>query len=218
MVKKLFFVISMFKYNDALTRHPKLTLIFFIKIILITLLLSISAQTHAYDRYNAVKKYDIYFTKYSKRYFGTGFNWHYFKAQAVAESRLKADAKSKVGAEGVMQIMPGTFKEIRRKNPAIKGNRKQPRWSIAAGIYYNRLLWKAWKAKRPFQDRVNFMFGSYNAGKRNILKAQRLAREQGLNPNLWDSIASNLPRVTHRYSSETLGYVKKINTIKEVLK
>ena len=195
-----------------------MTLILLIKTILIILLLSIPVQTHAYERYNAVKKFDTYFSKYSKRYFGPGFNWRYFKAQAVAESSLKPDARSKVGAEGIMQIMPRTFKEIKQKNPSIKGNRKQPRWSISAGIYYNRLLWKAWKADRPFQDRVNFMFGSYNAGKRNILKAQRLAKKQGLNPNVWNSIENSLLRVTGRHSKETLGYVKKINTIKEVLK
>ena len=42
----------------------------------------------AFERYNEVKKYDPYFSKYSKRYFGPGFDWRHFKAQAVAESRL----------------------------------------------------------------------------------------------------------------------------------
>jgi membrane-bound lytic murein transglycosylase F len=187
------------------------------KILLIVLLLT-PCQTHAFDRYNRVKKYDKYFSKYSKRYFGPAFDWRYFKAQAVAESRLKAEAKSKVGAVGIMQIMPKTFEEITGKDPSIKGNRKQPRWSIAAGIYYDRIIWKAWKAKRPFQDRLNFMFGSYNAGKRNILKAQNIADKQGLDPNLWPSIERTLPEVTRRRSKETLGYVKKISHIKGVLK
>jgi len=73
-----------------------------------------------------------------------------------------------------MQIMPKTFKEIKYKNPSIKGSAKQPKWNIAAGIYYDRSIWKLWKAKRPFIDRIAFMFGSYNAGKGNILKAQKI--------------------------------------------
>lgn len=172
----------------------------------------------AYERYNAVLKYDPYFKKYSKRYFGPGFDWRHFKAQAVAESRLKADVRSRVGAVGVMQIMPRTFKEILRKNPSIKGSRSQPRWNIAAGIYYDRQIWKVWKAERPFQDRLNFMFGAYNAGKANVLKAQKVAASQGLNPNLWNAIEVSLPEITGRHSRETIGYVRKINTIKEVLK
>jgi membrane-bound lytic murein transglycosylase F len=187
------------------------------KILTITLLL-IPFHAQAFERYNRVTKYDKYFSKYSKRYFGFGFDWHHFKAQAIAESNLKADARSQVGAQGVMQIMPRTFEEILKKQPSIKGTRAQPRWNIAAGIYYDRLIWKTWKAERSLQDRINFMFGSYNAGKRNILKAQKIAEKQDLNPNLWTNIKRTLPRVTGKRSKETIGYVSKINTIKEVLR
>lgn len=188
------------------------------KFIIILLLVLIPFQVQAFERYNRVIKYDQYFSKYSKRYFGVNFDWLYFKAQAVAESRLKAKAKSRVGAVGVMQIMPKTFKEISRKNPSIKGTREQPRWNISAGIYYNRMIWKAWKADRSFQDRINFMFGSYNAGRGNILKAQRIAKKKGLNMNLWQSIEQTLPKVTGKRSKETIGYIRKINKIKGVLK
>ena len=64
---------------------------------------------------------------------------------------------------------------------------------------------------------MNFMFGSYNAGKMNIIKAQKLAEESGRNPNLWQSIESELPGVTGKNSRETIGYVKKIEKIREVL-
>lgn len=175
-------------------------------------------RCHAFDRYNHVVTYDAYFRKYSKRFFGPMFDWRHFKAQAIAESRLKAAARSHVGAVGVMQIMPRTFKEILRKNPAIKGSPAQPRWNIAAGIYYDRMIWKVWKAERPFQDRLNFTFGAYNAGKRNVIKAQKAAKQKGLNPNLWQSIEKTLPAITGSNSRETLHYVEKINHIKEVLK
>ena len=188
------------------------------RFVLIVVLLLIPYYAHAFERYNRVVTYDKYFSKYSKRFFGPGFDWKYFKAQAVAESRLQAKARSRVGALGVMQIMPKTFEEIRRKNPSIKGTREQPRWNIAAGIYYDRTLWKAWKDKRPMQDRINFMFASFNAGKGNILKAQRVAKKKGLNRNLWRSIEQTLPQVTGRHSKETIGYVTKIHKIKGALR
>jgi membrane-bound lytic murein transglycosylase F len=186
--------------------------------IVIIALLFLPSITYAFDRYNHVVKYDKYFSKYSKRYFGPGFDWHYFKAQAIAESRLQADAASTIGAQGIMQIMPATFAEILQKNPSIKGTRKQPRWNIAAGIYYDRTIWNLWTAERPFKDRINFMFGSYNAGKGNILKAQKIADAQAINPNLWQSIELALPKVTGKRSKETIGYVRKIERIKEVLR
>ncbi|MFQ5959947.1 MAG: transglycosylase SLT domain-containing protein [Candidatus Methylomirabilales bacterium] len=188
------------------------------KLVLIIVLLLVPYHAHAFERYNRVAKYDQYFSKYSKRFFGPGFDWRYFKAQAIAESRLRAQARSRVGAVGVMQIMPKTFDEIKRKNPTIKGSREQPRWNIAAGIYYDRTLWKAWKAKRSLQDRLKFMFGSFNAGKGNIIKAHKIAKKKGLNRKLWKSIEQTLPQVTGRHSKETIGYVNKISKIKEVLR
>lgn len=175
-------------------------------------------KAHAYERYNRVKKFDPYFNKYTKRFFGPGFDWRYFKAQAVAESRLKADARSHVGAVGVMQLMPATFKEIRKKNPVIKGTREQPRWNIAAGICYDRLIWRVWKAERSFLDRLRFTFGAYNAGKANVFRAQARAESKGLNPNVWASIVETLPLVTGSHSRETIGYVRKIEKIKEVMR
>lgn len=175
-------------------------------------------KAHAYDQYNRIKKFDVYFNKYTKRFFGPGFDWKHFKAQAVAESRLKADARSRVGAVGLMQLMPATFKEIRKKYPIIKGTRAQPRWNIAAGIYYDRLIWKVWKAERSFLDRLKFTFGAYNAGKANIFKAQAIAESKGLNPNVWASITKTLPRVTGSRSRETIGYVRKIGKIKEAMR
>ena len=63
-----------------------------------------------------------------------------------------------------------------------------------------------------------FMFGSYNAGKGNILKTQKIAKSKGMDPNIWSSIEKTLIRVTGRHSKETIGYVDKIIKVKGVLK
>jgi len=157
-------------------------------------------------------KYDQYFRKYTKRSFGAGFEWKWFKAQAIAESNLTANAKSWVNAKGIMQLMPKTFHEIKKKNPSFV-DINEPRWNIAAGIYYDRQLFKKWRAKRPFKDKLSFTFASYNAGFRNIMKAQKTAKKRGLNENLWHNIKSVAPKVIGWRHQETLGYVDKITTM-----
>ena len=172
----------------------------------------------AFARYKRFTIYDSYFTKYSKRFFGVGFDWRYFKAQAVAESNLRENVRSPVGAVGVMQVMPRTFDEIQRKNPAITGTIDQPRWNIAAGIWYDRQHFLVWAADRPLVERLKFTFGSYNAGRSSILRAQQLAEGEGLNVTLWEPVAGELRRVTGRRSQETVTYVRRVLDIKQALR
>ena len=172
----------------------------------------------AFARYKRFTTYDQHFTKYSKRFFGVGFDWRYFKAQAVAESNLREDARSAVGAVGMMQIMPRTFEEIQRKNPAITGSLDQPRWNIAAGIWYDRQHFVVWAAERSLVERLKFTFGSYNAGRSSILHAQQFAVGEGLNALLWDAVAGELPRVTGRRSQETVAYVARVFDIRQALR
>ena len=172
----------------------------------------------AFARYKRFTTYDPHFKKYSKRFFGVGFDWHYFKAQAVAESNLREDARSPDGAVGVMQIMPRTFQEIQRKNPAIRGSVDQPRWNIAAGIQYDRQQFVVWAGDRSLVERLKFTFGSYNAGRSSILRAQQFALGEGLNAMLWDQVAGELPRVTGRRSQETVTYVARVLGIRQVLR
>ena len=158
------------------------------------------------------KKFDRYFKKYTKRCFGAGFDWKWFKAQAIAESNLKRDAKSWVNAKGIMQIMPKTFNDLKKKNPSLI-DINEPRWNIAAGIYYDRLIYEKWKAPRPFKDRMNFTFAGYNAGFRTIVMAQKECEKIGKNENLWHNIETVAPKVRSWRHKETLGYVDKINRI-----
>ena len=116
-------------------------------LLIFTFLLAFPTGSYGFEKYNRIKTYDGHFKKYSKRFFGPGFDWRFFKSQAIAESGLKPEARSQAGAVGLMQIMPATYKEILKKKPYIKGSRNHPRWNIAAGIYYDRRLWNMWTAK-----------------------------------------------------------------------
>jgi membrane-bound lytic murein transglycosylase MltF len=165
-----------------------------------------------------INDYDQYFNEYTKKFFGSDFDWRYFKAQAIAESRLSPIARSDNGAVGLMQILPSTFDELKSKNSNIRGSITDPRSNIAAGIYYNSILWAEWAKDRSFDDRLNFMFGSYNAGKHSILKAQQIAMDRGLNPYLWSSIAETLPEVNGERSRETVLYIQRIHDLRGKMK
>ena len=154
-------------------------------------------------------QYDLLFKKYSKRYFGVAFDWRVFKAQAMAESGLSPDAKSGVGARGIMQLMPTTFHEIQTRNPELECI-DHPEWNIAAGIGYDRSLWRLWTEHPTLEDRRNFMLGSYNAGRGTLLRAQSTAREKRLDSCVWRNIAEVAPSVKGWRYRETLQYVTKI--------
>lgn len=157
-----------------------------------------------------VNIYDDTFRKYSKRFFGVGFDWKLFKAQAIAESQLKVNAKSYVGAVGLMQLMPSTFAEIKSKNNEF-ADINDPEWNIAAGIYYDRKLWKYWKESDSAMNRCKFMFASYNAGRVPITRARDTAKLSSLNCNSWESIKSIAHKVPRWRHEETLTYVERID-------
>jgi len=154
--------------------------------------------------------YDDAFRKYSKRYFGPAFDWRIFKAQGMAESGLDSNATSRVGARGIMQLMPSTFSEIASHNPQMT-RIDDPQWNIAAGILFDRDLWRSWQQDSVDASRLQFMFGSYNAGRGTIHKAQVVARGAQLDHRSWQSIESVAPKVTPWRYRETLEYVRKID-------
>ncbi len=142
------------------------------------------------------------------------FDWRWFKAQAIAESGLNDKAESWVKAKGLMQLMPATFAEIQKHRPEF-ADVHDPQWNIAAGIYYDRILWKMWDAIESFVDHLSFTFGAYNAGLRTIQKAQEIATTKGHNENLWDSVVQVAPEVPRWRHEETLSYVEKIHGLVE---
>ena len=153
-------------------------------------------------------KYDHYFKKYSKHYFGPQKDWHWFKAQAIAESGLDPKAKSKAGAIGIMQIMPATFNDIKKKQPLIT-SLSEPKWNIAAGIYYDRLLYKKWmKTNLPAGQRLAFSFASYNAGHRKVRKAYNKAENKDGTVYAWGQVAPYTPSATRHYVKRISGLMK----------
>jgi len=159
----------------------------------------------------AQDRYDETFRRYSKRYFGPAFDWRWFKAQGMAESGLDATATSRVGARGIMQLMPATFGIIQSKRPEFVAI-DDPEWNIAAGIMHDRYLWRLWGPKVGDEDRFNFMFASYNAGEGTIGRAADSARVVAGGVPGWLHVEQVAPKVPRWRYRETLGYVREIDT------
>jgi membrane-bound lytic murein transglycosylase MltF len=163
------------------------------------------------------ERYDAAFRRYSKRFFGIGFDWRYFKAQGMAESDLDPHARSPVGARGVMQLMPTTFNMIASSQPGFTSI-DDPEWNIAAGIMHDRSQWLLWQSLIPETERPNFMFASYNAGEGPITRAVAAARAKKLDHSSWPNIELVAPTVPRWRYRETLGYVRKVGQNYDFLK
>ncbi|RZU00624.1 transglycosylase SLT domain-containing protein [Rivibacter subsaxonicus] len=141
------------------------------------------------------------FRKYGDKY---GFDPIMLAAQGYQESQLRQDAKSHVGAIGVMQIMPATGKEL------AVGNIAQIEPNIHGGTkYMDQLMTRYFKdADFKGNNRSLFAFAAYNAGPGNIAKMRKLAAERGLDPDKW---FNNVEIVTaEKIGIETTTYVRNI--------
>ena len=177
---------------------------------------SLNEAAEARAQRKATERYDPIFRKYTKRYFGVGTDWRLFKAQGMAESDLTPTARSRVGARGIMQLMPSTYGQIKSALPRF-GAIDDPEWNIAAGILHDRDLWTLWGKDVPESERWAFMFASYNAGEGTIRRARRAAEAARLDRSRWPAIETVAPKVERWRYSETLGYVRTINSNKGAL-
>jgi membrane-bound lytic murein transglycosylase MltF len=141
------------------------------------------------------------FRKYGQKY---GFDPIMLAAQGFQESRLRQEARSHVGAIGVMQIMPATGKalgvgDIATLEPNIHGGAK----------YMDQLMTKYFvDAKFTGQERTLFAFASYNAGPGNISKMRKEAAKRGLDADKW---FNNVEIVTgEKIGMEPTTYVRNI--------
>lgn len=112
-----------------------------------------------------------------------GWDWMLLAAQISVESNFKNDARSWVGAKGLMQIMPATFNSL-----SPTKNILNPHHNIAAGVKYNQSLTEFWKERIPDSTQaIKFALASYNIGKGHVLDAQRLTEKNGMDHLYWDN-------------------------------
>lgn len=141
------------------------------------------------------------FRKYSAQY---NMDWMLMAAQGYQESRLDHNAQSRVGALGVMQVMPETGKELN------VGDITKLEPNIHAGVKFMRMMVDRYYAKESMDElnKVFFAFAAYNAGPGRVRQLRREAEARGLDPNVW---FNNVERIaSERIGRETVTYVSNI--------
>jgi membrane-bound lytic murein transglycosylase MltF len=141
------------------------------------------------------------FRKYGDRY---DIDYLLMMAQGFQESGLDQNAKSAVGAIGVMQIMPATARDLR------VGDITQIDPNIHGGVKYIRFMIDQYFKDEPMTplNKGLFAFAAYNCGPGRVASLRREAAKRGLDPNRW---FNNVEIVAaDRIGSETVTYVSNI--------
>ncbi len=133
-----------------------------------------------------------------------GFAWLLMVAQGFQESRLDPNARSSVGAVGIMQLMPATGAEMGVRDLHDAGQ------NIHGGVRYMEKIRRVYfnDPAIPPEVQVQFALAAYNAGPNRINHLRDEAAQQGLDRNQW---FGHVERVTQqRVGSETVRYVANI--------
>ncbi len=142
-----------------------------------------------------------FFKTYGEKY---DFDPLMLAAQGYQESQLNQNAKSHVGAIGVMQLMPATGAEMK------VGDIKVTEPNIHAGTKYMDQLMTRYFPDAKFSEanRSLFAFAAYNAGPGRIASMRKEAVKRSLDPDKW---FNNVEIVTaEKVGIETTTYVRNI--------
>ena len=174
-----------------------------------------------------IKKYESVIKKYSNKY---NVDWRLVVAIIMRESSFHINAVSRVGAKGLMQIMP--------RNEAYLENEldidyiyERPEENIKAGIYHLKQQLDFFKEVDNTEFHMKIALASYNAGYGRVRDAINLSHYLNANnPYAWENFKlalnklkpkdyelhldvwiSGKPKYGYfRNSKETIVYVEKI--------
>ncbi len=134
----------------------------------------------------SIQKYGPIIRKYSENY---DLDWRLVLAVIRQESSFRPNARSRMGAYGLMQIMPGTQAELMRKLGVPEA--RSPYYNIKAGMYHLKSLYRYFE-EAPGKDRRDLALAAYNAGLSRVRDAQEIVRYLGGDPNAWSEVREAL--------------------------
>ena len=155
------------------------------------------------------------------------WDWRLLASLIYQESEFKPNAKSWVGAVGLMQMMP----DVLEKYNIDAGS--SPEDHIKAGVKYIRYLENQIPPSvTDSLERLKFTLAAYNTGIGHVLDARRLAEKYGKDPDKWTDNVDyfilhlsekkyyNDPVVYYGYvrGKETYNFVKEIMERYEIYK
>jgi membrane-bound lytic murein transglycosylase F len=159
-------------------------------------------DVHRTDLSGSLSPYDETVRGYAKQY---NLDWRLIIAQMYAESRFNPKVVSWAGAQGLMQVMPRTARELGIRDIT------EPEAGIHAGVKYLRHLLERFDPEIPMESRIRFALAAYNAGYGHVLDARRLAGKLGLDPDRWFAnveVAIRLLEKPQYYQNARYGYCR----------
>lgn len=128
-----------------------------------------------------LSEYDRLFQQHAP---AVGWDWRLLASQAYQESRFDPDARSWAGATGLLQLMPGTAKDL-----GVSDSR-DPQQNVTGAVKFIRDLQARWAERIPDEEeRLRFVLASYNVGPGHVDDARRLTEKNGGDPNKWSDVA-----------------------------
>ena len=171
------------------------------------------------EQYLYISPYDSLFRLYAD----SVCDWKMLAAIAYVESKFDTAARSGRGAQGLMQIMPATYRHTLSKMGVTDTLAQNVELDIMVAVRYMDELSKLFNFIND-KERINYILGSYNGGSNHIFDAMRIARKNGINRYNWNSLSTVLaslsdPEVYNdsvcQYgqfdATETLNYVRRVN-------
>lgn len=149
------------------------------------------------------------------------WDWTLLAAICYTESKFDSNAVSNMGAHGVMQMLPSTLRSLGVPDSL----HMNPRANIHAGAAYLKKLEHIFRRIKNFDERLNFVLASYNAGIGQVNDAMALAQKYGRSRYVWNNgvdtflILKQYPEYYNdsvckvgafNSSDETLQFVKKV--------
>ena len=162
-----------------------------------------------------ISNYDNIFKKYAHT---IGWDWRLMAAQAFVESRFKPNARSWVGARGLMQIMPSTARGYKTNVKDLV----KPDVSVRVAT---QLIKDLDRYLKPFvpndKERIKFTIAAYNVGIAHVYDAIALAKKYGYDPQVWDNNVEKaiLMKMNPKYYNDPVvkyGYCRGTETVKYV--
>src|SRR5580765_8373843 len=120
-------------------------------------------------------KYDDLIQKYARK---EGLDWRLILSIVHTESNFNNEAKSHMGAKGLMQIMPSVA-----KSQGVS-SAYRPEENISAGVQHFSKIFKRLSEIKA-EDRIKFAVAAYNAGIGHLRDAQVLVKRLGKNSHRW---------------------------------
>ena len=148
-----------------------------------------------------------------------GWDWRLLAALCYQESAFDPNAVSWAGARGLMQIMPGTAKQLGVSVASLF----EPEVNINASARYLKILQQQFADIKNSTERTKFVLAAYNGGSRHIRDAMALAKKHHQNPQSWQVVSYYVLHLSeprfYKYAvvkngymigSETYNYVNNI--------